>query len=279
MVKRRLIRAALALALSCAAGCATSRPREPQGPVTGYLPQDRIAHLAATGPASAEPALADEAIFGQVAPGTDRWWLATAHAELRPPWVAQHFDCVLSTRLTAAPRPALTRLMLRLSLDVRALAEAMAERSPAPVDRPFMSLAGLEPCVRLPEKVSAPGSWPSSAAVLSGAYGELLAKLAPDAAEPIRRTAREIGFSRVVCRMNWPAEVEAGLTTGMQLFQEAHRDPQLQTDLAAARIEVALARAEGLTSAACAAERLAVRQWSAPDPRDQARRESPPRAS
>ena len=35
-----------------------------------------------------------------------------AHAELRPPEAAQHFDCILGTRLADKPRPALTRLML-----------------------------------------------------------------------------------------------------------------------------------------------------------------------
>ena len=264
MVERRLIaRAAVAGALALA-GCATAPA--PAAPPDGYLPAAALDRLAAlTPPPMEEAAPWQAALVAAVPPGTDRWWLATAHAELRPPWAAQHFDCVLGTRLAERPRPALSRMMGRLTAD----ATAVARRSPAVAGsegtrRPFVAIGGLEPCERIPDAVRDSLSWPATGAMVAGVYGELFAALAPDAAGPVRSLAREIGFSRVVCRMNWPSDVEAGLAQGVGLYRQASAEPAFSADLEAARAELAAARAEGLASPACAAERRALAQWRAP---------------
>lgn len=264
MIRRAAVLAAVALLAGCVTPEGTARLAEPYD---GYLSPERL-----------EP-LANSAILGSgnapgtawlppVAPGSDRWWLATAHAELRPPWAAQHFDCALGTRLAERPRPALTRMMGRLTADVVALArQRLARVGAAAGSRPFEAVEGLEPCERTTAASRAAPSSPATGAVLAGAYGEMFAALAPDAAGPVRRTAREVGWSRAVCRMNWPADVEAGLELGERLFETAASQPGFATDLEAARAELAAARAEGLASPACAAERRALGQWRAPAPR------------
>lgn len=271
MVERRLIaRAAVAGAVALA-GCATAPA--PAAPPEGYLTAATLDRLAALTPPPMDAAAPwQEALVAAVPPGTDRWWLATAHAELRPPWAAQHFDCVLGTRLAERPRPVLERTMARLTADVAALARRPAIAGPEGMRRPFAEVEGLEPCERIPDGRRDSSSWPATGAIIAGAYGELFAALAPDAAGPVRSLAREIGYSRVVCRMNWPSDVEAGLAQGVGLFRQAEAEAAFRADLEAARAELAAARAEGMTSAACAAERRALDQWRAPAPSDQAGR-------
>lgn len=248
-------------------GCAsTDDPPVLILPPSGYLSAEQIGGLAALSvPALSNPGASDLAMAHAVAPGTDRWWLATAHAELRPPEAAQHFDCLLNTRLGEQPRPALARVMNRLLADAETLVQAMVPLTPDPAPkRPVVVIEGLESCQRLtPESRAAP-AWPAGGAILAAVYGELFAELAPDRADGARRLGREIAFSRAVCRVNWAWDVETGIGQGATLFARASAQPAFQAELEAARAEVAAARAEGLTHPSCAAERRALRQWSAP---------------
>ncbi len=238
-------------------GCATAgRPVSLLVPVEGYLdPADVTAMAARFTPSPLDPR-AEQAVFDSVQPGTDRWWLASAQAELRPPEAAQHFDCVLGARLMEQPRPALTRLMNRLLVDSSSVAAALAER--APRRRPVAERADLQPCVRMDEASRNSPSWPAGGAVAGAAYGEMFAALAPDQAEAARRRGRDIGESRALCRVNWQADVTDGLQIGRAVYERAAARPEFAADLEAARAEVAAARAEGLTNPACAAERRAL---------------------
>ena len=258
--------AALAACLLMGGCAAAGGPVALLSPLSGYVPAEQIAGLAAHAiPALSSPSANDLVSAHAVPPGSDRWWLATVHAELRPPEAAQHFDCLLNTRLTGKPRPALTRVMNRLLADTDALVQAMIPLTPVPAPkRPVALIEGLEPCQRLTPEARSASAWPAGGAIVAAAYGELFAALAPDRADGARRTAREIAWSRAVCRINWASDVEAGMGQGVALFAHAAAQPEFQAELEAARAEVAAARAEGLTHPSCAAERRALRQWSAP---------------
>lgn len=249
------MRPAAALA-ACAlvAACASAGGSVPAPTPDGYLGEEGISRLATTLPI---PISFGRIRFAQIEPGTDRWWLAIAHAELRPPEAAQHFDCTLGTRLTARPRPALRRLMSRLLADADALTrQAAAARGH--VARPIAAEPELQPCQRVTPEVRNSPSWPSGGAVLGTLYGETFAALAPDRAEQARRIGREIGVSRFVCRMNSQPDVFSGEMGGRTLFEAISASEAFQADLEAARVEVAAARAEGLTNPSCAAERRAL---------------------
>lgn len=238
-------------------GCATAgRPVAALAPVEGYLDPAAVTAMAGQYTPSPVDPQAEQAVFASVEPGTDRWWLAIARAELRPPEAAQHFDCVLGARLTDQPRPALTRLMNRLLIDSATVASALAER--APRRRPVAEQPELQPCVRMDESVRNSPSWPAGGAVAGAAYGELFAALAPDRAEAARSRGRDIGESRAVCRVNWHADVIDGLQIGRAVYERAAATPSFAADLEAARMEVVAARAEGLTNPGCAAERRAL---------------------
>jgi acid phosphatase (class A) len=248
-VTRAVALAACALLGACATGGGPAPAETPQG----YLDPSAIRILAEATPAPA-PWSASEPLPGE--PGTDRWWMATAHAQLAAPDGAQHFDCVLGARLTQNPRPALTRLMNRLLIDTDSLTRLLADRSPRP--RPIKAVAGLEPCQRVNDAMRDGSSWPAGGAVAGAAYGEMFATLAPDRAADARRMGREIGLSRAICRMNWPSDVADGAALGQRLYAVETSSPAFAADLEAARIEVAAARAEGLTNPGCAAERRAL---------------------
>ncbi len=258
---------AAALAACLLGGCAAAGgPSALISPPTGYLPPEQVSALAALStPGLSSPGANDLVSVHAVSPGTDRWWLATAHAELRAPEAAQHFDCLLETRLNQHPRPALTRIMSRLLADADALVQAMVPLTPDPAPkRPVALIEGLEPCQRLTPEARSASAWPAGGAIVSAAYGELFAELAPDRADGARRMGREIAWSRAVCRVNRASDVEAAIGEGVRLFARASAQPGFEAELEAARTEVAAARAEGLTQPSCAAERRALRQWSAP---------------
>lgn len=252
-----MIRAAAVLA-ACVllANCATA-PSPAPAPLTGYLSEEAVAALLPAMP------LAPATVSREPLPDAvsqDRWWLATAHAELRPPWAAQHFDCVLGTRLASKPRPALERIMGRLLVDADNLSRRMSaimQRS-----RPVAAIPDLEPCQRISAETRTSNSWPATGAAAGAAWGELFAALAPDQADALRHMGGEIGLSRAICRMNWPTDVQAGTMAGLAVHDAASRTPEFATDLAAARAELAAARAEGLTNPSCAAER---RAFATPD--------------
>jgi acid phosphatase (class A) len=238
-------------------GCATAgRPVAAVAPVDGYLDSAAVRAMAAAFTTSPLDPRAEQAVFDAVEPGTDRWWLAIAHAELRPPEAAQHFDCVLGVRLAETPRPALTRLMSRLLIDSATVAAALAER--APRRRPVAEQPGLQLCVRMDEAVRNSPSWPAGGAVAGAAYGEMFAALVPDQAEASQRRGRDIGESRALCRVNWQADVIDGSQIGRAVYERAAATPTFAADLESARAEVAAARAEGLTNPGCAAERRAL---------------------
>lgn len=248
-------RAAALGACALLGACASGGGSAPAEVLQGYLDADAIRLLADAAPAPAPWTIADP-LPGE--PGTDRWWLATAHAQLAAPEAAQHFDCVMGARFTQKPRPALTRLMNRLLVDADSLTRLLAERSPRP--RPIKAIEGLEPCQRVNDAIREGSSWPSGGAVVGSTWGEMFATLAPDRAGDARNMGREIGLSRAVCRMNWPGDVADGAALGQRLYAAEAGSPAFAADVEAARAEVAAARAEGLTNPGCAAERLALGQ-------------------
>ncbi len=260
---RRL--AALAVAVA-AAGCA------PVGAVTpaptssadapGYLRDADLARLAQAVPPAPVPGsptdLTDKATSDRyrVLEGGDRWLLATAHAELRPTLALPHFDCALGTRLGAAETPKLTAIFQRILHDANAAAELAKARAFRP--RPVGDDRARAACQRVTDANRASPSYPSGSASVGAAYGHAIAVLAPDRAEAARQIGHEIAVSRVVCAMHYPSDAAAGEALGGAVFAEIAATPAFQADVAAARGEIAAARASGLTNPGCAAERAAL---------------------
>ncbi|MFZ4166828.1 phosphatase PAP2 family protein [Brevundimonas sp. NPDC058933] len=257
--------AAGALLSACAGTPAALRPQAVHvaTPETkGYLSGPRIQALADAVPpppvAGSPTDLADKARSARfkTLEDSDRWLLATAHAELRPPLALQHFDCTLGVRLGSATTPNLNRLMQRLFHDSDAAAELAKARGFRP--RPVGDDPERRPCQRVSEAGRKSASYPSGSSTVATVYGEAFAALEPQRATEARRTAHEMGLSRLVCGMHYPSDVAAGETLGKAVFDAASDAPGFEADLAAARTELAAARATGLTNPGCASERVAL---------------------
>lgn len=187
---------------------------------------------------------------------TDRWTLATRHAELRPAIAVSHFDCVVGAQLTAGAAPSLVALLDRVLIDANAAAELGKARAFRP--RPVGVDAGRRSCQVVSAAGRASASYPSGSASVGAAYGEVFARLVPDRAVEAREMGRQIGISRLVCAMHYPSDVEAGRTLGVAVVAAEVADPAFAPAIKAARADLDRVRATGLTSPACAAERLAL---------------------
>ena len=253
-----MIRAALVLAACAFALPAAARQAAP----VSYLDHAAIQALADAVPAAPLTGSAqDQADIAaserlRVLENSDRWMLATRHAELRPAFGLSHFDCALGFRVTSEASPRLVSILERVLHD----ANEAAERAKARAFRPRP--VGADPERPACQVVSAAGraspSYPSGSATVSAAYGEVIAALAPDRAAEASRTGHEIAVSRMVCAMHYPSDVAEGETLGKAVFQRIAVSEAFQADAIVAREEIARARSAGLTSPACAAERLAL---------------------
>jgi acid phosphatase (class A) len=187
---------------------------------------------------------------------TDRWILATRHAEVRPALALAHFDCALGFRVTAEDAPRLVSILERVLHDANEAAELAKARAFRP--RPV----GADPERAACQVVSAAGraspSYPSGSATVGAAYGEVIAALVPDHAAEARRIGHEMAVSRMVCGMHYPSDVAQGEALGKAAFRQIAATPGFQTDAVVAGREIARARAVGATSPACAAERAAL---------------------
>lgn len=254
---------AAAVLTACAGTPAALRPQAAQiAEAPGYLDAAALAALAEATPDAPAPGsavdLEDKARSVRFASleDTDRWLLATAHAELRPPLALQHFDCALETRFDAAQAPQLTRLMQRLFHDADTVAERVKARAHRP--RPVGDDPNRNACQRLTEGGRRSASYPSGSSTVGAVYGEAFAALDPAHAEGARRIAVELGRSRLVCGMHYPSDVAAGDALGRAVFQAASARADVQADLAAARAELKALQATGARNPGCASEALAL---------------------
>ncbi len=247
---------------ACAARPASTTVQAAAPPPSGYLPEAALQALADTVPAppvdGSEAALADVAASERLRAleNGDRWLLATRHAELRPALALAHFDCALGFRLSAEDSPRLVALLGKVLHDANEAAELAKARvfraRPVGVDADRAACQAVSPAGR------ASPSYPSGSATVGAAYGHVLAALVLDRTEAMNGIGHQIAISRMVCGMHYPADVAAGEALGQAVFDDIAATPAFADDAGIARQELARARAAGLTSPACAAERAAL---------------------
>ncbi|QTC90601.1 phosphatase PAP2 family protein [Brevundimonas goettingensis] len=187
---------------------------------------------------------------------SDRWLLATAHAELSPELARQHFDCALGVRFTGVATPRLNAVLAKILHDANDAAEAAKAREFRP--RPVGVDMTRPACARISEAGRRSPSYPSGSASVGAAYGEVMAALDPAHAAAAREIGHQIGVSRIVCAMHYPADVVAGETLGKAVAAEAVATPAFQAELEPMRAELAEVRRTGLTNPGCIAERAAL---------------------
>ncbi|UPT62167.1 MAG: phosphatase PAP2 family protein [Hyphomonadaceae bacterium JAD_PAG50586_4] len=242
MLKSAIAATWMALAL---AACATSAPAQTQA-----TPAPTHATSGARNPAVQVDALA----FIPPAPQANGALEMAERAIVRGPWSAERraqaladnaidpfaaFDSVLGETFTSANFPATTALLTRAGRAAGYAGEPVKFRDQRP--RPFVTDSSIIPCIPDEPALRASFSYPSGHAALGFAWALVLAELVPTRADAIIERGRDFTWSRVVCGVHYPSDVEAGRTVAAAAIARLHADPDFQRERAAAREELARA--------------------------------------
>jgi acid phosphatase (class A) len=281
--------AALCLALSATllAGCASQAPKtgtaataaaaEPATPPpaavpeiapgipAGYLHKEQYLDSLALVPAppakgsaafAHDQAVREEAITLR---GTPRWQQAISDADLHFPHAAGTFECALGIPVSQQATPRLYMLLQRSMVD--AGLSTYGAKNHYNRTRPF-ALAKEASCT--PDEEAAlrkDGSYPSGHTTVGWAWALILAELAPDRANAILARGRTFGESRLVCNVHWQSDILEGRFMGAGTVARLHADSTFESDMAAAKAEIASARSQGLAPGRdCAAEATALQR-------------------
>jgi len=236
--------------------------------VPGYLlPAERPDSVALVPPPPAPDSLefkADQDNYQALSAlqGKPRWRLAAADANLKFPDAANVFACAIGINVDESSTPHLYKLLQRTIIDAGQSTYAAKQKYNR--QRPF-EVTGDPTCVPEDEAVlRGNASYPSGHASLGYVWGEVLAEVVPDRAEPARARAFEFGQSRVVCRVHWASDVDAGRVVGRAVLPVLHQNAEFRADVKAATIEAAQARTDAVALRRdCKAEAAAL-QATAP---------------
>ncbi len=246
------------LTISCGFTCsglssADEAPPVPEirlGILKGYLPQEALPDSAALLPpppaiGSAAAALDQDVARANLAlRDTPRWRLATMDANLVFPEAAGAFSCALGAPITQQDTPRLYQMLRRVLTD--AGFATFAAKDKYQHARPFM-LDGQPICTPDKEKdLREQGSYPSGHTSVGWAWALLLAEASPAESTAILARGRAFGESRIVCNVHWRSDVIEGQFIGAATVARLHDEPEFLADLAAAKIELAAARAKNL---------------------------------
>ena len=251
---------ALAMAILIAGCSAKSAPAPAtQGPeaspaphyLAGYLPRGALPNSLTLlppppSPGSAAQARDDaEAKAAVAAAGGPRWRQAVQDADLHFPEAAETYSCALGVRITETDTPHLYVLMRRTLVDVGRSTYPTKLKYQRP--RPFM-VNGRSICTPNAEAaLRKDGSYPSGHSAIGWGWALILTEAAPERADAILARGRAFGQSRVACNVHWLSDTEEGRVIASATVARLYDDATFQADLAAARKEIAAARAAELS--------------------------------
>lgn len=173
---------------------------------------------------------------------------------VRGPWTAERraqalednaidpfaaFDSVLGANFTAANFPATAALLDHVGRAAGYAGEPVKQTYRRL--RPFVTDSSITPCIPADDRLRASFSYPSGHAALGFSWALVLAELAPAHTDAIINRGRDFTWSRVVCGVHYPSDVEAGRTVAAAAVARLHADPDFQREFAAARAELAAA--------------------------------------
>lgn len=238
--------------------------RPGSGYAKGYLSRDELPDslaLVPPPPAEGSAALAEDTeAFRQLTAlqGTPRGTLATQDANLKFPAAAGHFACALGVQVSEQVTPN-AYMLLRRTLADAGLSTYKAKDTYKRT-RPFV-VFDAPSCTPAEEAtLRKDGSYPSGHAALGWAWALVLTQAAPERTDALLQRGRAYGQSRAVCGVHWKSDIQAGWLMGAATVAQLQANPVFQAQLAAAKAEIAQARATGHVppAADCAAEARAL---------------------
>lgn len=151
------------------------------------------------------------------------------------------FDAVLGEDFTAANYPATLAVLTRTGRAAGYAGDPVKALHQRP--RPFVTDSNITPCIPDEPALRASFSYPSGHAALGFAWSLVLAELVPTRADALIARGYDFSWSRVVCGVHYPSDVEAGRTVASAAVARLHADPEFLRELDAARAEMALLHA------------------------------------
>ena len=100
-----------------------------------------------------------------------------------------------------------------------------------PRRRPFLYIAGINPCV--PKEIT--GAYPSGHATLAKLYALILRDLYPERSEEFSKRAQIIAEDRVLSGMHHPSDIKAGGELGRLPYEDLKRSEQFKTEMSKLR--------------------------------------------
>lgn len=189
--------------------------------------------------------------------GTPRWMLAAQDADLSFPNAAGTFSCAVGAPISQEQTPHLYQLLRRTLTDA-GLATYSAKNHYNRA-RPFMM--NNEPTCSPQDEAELrhDGSYPSGHTSIGWSWALVLAELAPERADEILARGLAFGESRNVCNVHWHSDVVQGRIVATATVARLHADADFQSDMAAAKAELASVKAQSLPPVRdCAAESAAL---------------------
>lgn len=231
-------------------------------PRTGYLGEAASDTLTLAGSPPEKGSARDEAdraIYRatRALKGTPRWTMAQADFDERA--VVGNLSCAAGVKLDLAKMPATMKLILGMAPDVLRGVNTPKQTHLRP--RPYRVDPG-ETCGVLPASEDN-YDYPSGHAAWGWAVGLVLAEILPERADAILVRARAVGEGRAICGVHNYSSVVAGQSIGAAIVAREHASAQFQTDLAAAKAELAAAAKAGPAPTGCEeeAKALATPAW------------------
>ena len=165
----------------------------------------------------------------------------------------------LGASIDAQSTPATYRLLRRTLIDGAFSTRAAKELHQR--TRPFVE-NGKPTCTPEDEaELRGNGSYPSGHTAIGWLWALVLAQAVPERTDALLARGRSYGESRLVCNVHWNSDILQGRFMGSGTFARLQSDPVYQADMAAAKGELAAARAPGSASGRdCTAEAAALAQ-------------------
>jgi len=230
-MKHRTLAAALALCACATAEAQTSPAPRPEVQV------DATVFVAAPPEADDPLELAERAIVR--GPWSDARRAQALEDNVADPFAA--FDSVLGDSFTAANFPATATLLTRVGRAAGYAVNPVKQRYQRL--RPFVSDSAISPCIPADDSLRASFTYPSGHGALGFSWALTLAELLPAHTDALIARGIDFGWSRVVCGLHYPSDVESARLVAAAAVARLHADPDFQREFAAARDE--LARAYG----------------------------------
>lgn len=255
----------MALALALLAGCATHSTPAPvaaaappttiaevgeirpgSGIAKGYLPPEALPDSLALMPAPPAPGSGafagdEEALAAAMVTPADRFQLATSDADLKWPHVVASYEAILGTPISGAATPHTAMLVRRAMIDA-GLSTYRAKTHYQRI-RPF-AMKNVPSCTPADEAaLRKDGSYPSGHSAIGWMLALVLTDLVPGKTDPLLQRGWDFGQSRVICRVHWKSDVEAGRIMASATFARLQSDPTFiaQRELARAELKAAAA--------------------------------------